>query len=160
MRKFDWARIVAVWQIAGGLVSAAYFLDVLPRAALPTHTWQTLLLVVLPICVLWAVAGRALYQGRPHGRRLSMAIWALQVPSLAVGPYRYGLTLGPYVYAGVFPAGSVTVAANFTPHVALMQHAPIAPATTGGINLLALLAIAVVWRVTRAMSVARLAPAA
>ena len=160
MRRFDWTRIVALWQVVGSLVSVVFFVDRLPHIGLPAPTWQPILAVLLFLCALSALAGRALYQGRPVARTVSLIAWALQVPSLRYGPYMYGLTLGPYVYAGIFPAGTASISAAFAPHVAIVWQAPTPVPTTGGVNLLALFAMGVIWRATRTVGSTTIALAA
>lgn len=144
----------------GAVLSGVAFLDFLPRSTLPPDVWQPLLAVLLALCVLTALAGWALYQRRVEGQRLSLFVWLLQLPSFAIGSFRYGLTLGPYAYVGLLPNGLAGVVAGFAPHAAIRWRAAPPSFATGGINLVAVIALVVLWRTTRPRVAASLAPAA
>lgn len=147
----DWGRIVGIWQIVGGIAGAATFLEGVPAMGAGRDTQQTILLGVLPLCGLSALSGWALIRGHAPAtaRGWATALWDLQLAGFRAGEVAFRLALAPFVFLNIVPGQGVGLTAALHPHLLLYTRTPGTPSSWLTINLLALFALALLWRPRR-----------
>ena len=118
----NWMRIIGIWQMIGGALSAIAFLDAVPRLVTDADTRTSVLVAVIPLCGLSILAGYALFEGRRAGRRPSMVIQSIQLLGIGVGPRAIRLVLGPYILIGLIPQQWIGFSIGWQPQLHLYFH--------------------------------------
>ncbi|HET7584981.1 MAG TPA: hypothetical protein VFK13_08740 [Gemmatimonadaceae bacterium] len=136
MRSARWIRLIGIWQMAGGVITAITFLDAIRALPAGKPLDVVIVLCAVTIAIATAVVGYGLYRGRAAALAPSMIAQVLQVVAFNIGGTVYQLTLGPYLYFTVVFGERVTVGVGFMPRM-LFALSAVGP-STAAVNLLAL----------------------
>jgi hypothetical protein len=116
MKQRGWLKAIAIWQITGGVIGGATFLDAVPRLQVSADAKWVVLVPAVILSGLSVLAGWALLEGRPAARGPSLVVHAVQMIGVGAPAFTYRVVLGPYLFVYFAPSG-FGVNAGFSPQL-------------------------------------------
>ena len=140
MRRWNWYRTIALWQIVGAIIGAGVFLDAIRQlTGVASADRIRFAVIVLAVCGCSVFCGWLLLRNSKAGRDLSVLLQAVQVLGIGANGVDFQVILGPAVTLGVVPGQWVGLKAALTPQLHWFGVRPAGAPAIIQVNLLALI---------------------